>query len=458
MPISDLPAERDAGPAVIVVGAGMAGLTCAVTLHAAGRPVLVLEASDGVGGRVRTDRHPAGYLLDRGFQVILEAYPALRRQIDVAALRPAAFDAGALVWTGRRLVPLADPLRHPTALPRDLTSSLFGGGDKLRLVALALRARLAGWESAREASGDPSTAPSAAELLWGAGFSRGFVDRFARPFWGGILLDRSLATDAGPLRFTLKMFLEGNAVLPEFGVQAMPERLARRLPIGTVRLRRPAEALVTEGNRVTGVRVRGETLPAAAVVIATDPPAAKHLTGIDAIPDRGVPCATVFLAGARDPGLGRRLALDGTGASIVNHLAPLSTVAPSYAPPGRHLLAAVVLSDALEDAALADDTILAQRARDAAAAIIGHDPADWTSLRVTRVPFSQFAQPPGIYARLPTNVTPTRGLYLATEATVDSSYNGAILSGEAAARAVLADLTRRRGDEQGNRHPPAHPV
>ncbi|MDP9368863.1 MAG: FAD-dependent oxidoreductase [Chloroflexota bacterium] len=449
MPMSGAPTESDVGLAVIVVGAGMAGLTCATVLHAAGRPVVVLEASDGVGGRVRTDRHPSGYLLDRGFQVILEAYPALRRHLDIASLRPAAFDAGALVWTGRRLVPLADPLRHPAALPRDLTTSLFGAGDKLRLATLALRARVAGWESAREASGDPSSARSAAEILWSAGFGRGFVDRFARPFWGGILLDRSLATDAGPLRFTLKMFLEGNAILPDSGVQAMPERLARRLPMGAVRLHRPVEALVTEGNRVTGVRVRGETLPATAVVVATDPPTAKHLTGIDAIPDRGVPCATVFLAGAREPGLGRRLTLDGTGTSLVNHLAPLSTVAPNYAPPGRHLLAAVVLSDALEEDGLDDDSVLAQRARDAAATMLGHDPADWTPLRVVRVSFSQFAQPPGIYGRLPGNVTGTRGLYLATEATVDSSYNGAILSGEAAARAVLADLTRRRGDERG---------
>ncbi len=458
MPMSWPPPASDAGLAVVVVGAGMAGLTCAAELHAAGRPVIVLEASDGVGGRVRTDRHPAGYVLDRGFQVILEAYPALRRHVDVAALRPAAFDAGALIWTGRRLVPLAAPLRHPAAIPRDLTTSLFGAGDKLRLAAFALRARLAGWESAREASGHRSAARSAAELLWGEGFDRDFVDRFARPFWGGILLDRSLATDAGPLRFTLKMFLEGNAILPEAGMQVMPERLARRLPIGTVRLHRAVEAIVTEGNRATGVRVRGETLPAAAVVVATDPPTAKHLTGIEAIPDRGVPCATVFLAGARNPGLGRRLTLDGTGTSIVNHVAPLSTVAPRYAPPGRHLLAAVVLSDALQDDALTDDTLLARCARDETAAMIGHDPADWTPLGVTRVPFSQFAQPPGIYARLPGNVTPTRGLYLATEATVDSSYNGAILSGEAAARAVLTDLTRRRGDEPDRRQPPRQPA
>ena len=105
---------------VIVVGAGMAGLTAAVALHDAGVPVQLLEASDGVGGRIRTDRHPAGFLLDRGFQVLLEAYPFARRWIDLTALAPAPFDAAALVWTGRRLVPLADPRLPKTTVGIDM--------------------------------------------------------------------------------------------------------------------------------------------------------------------------------------------------------------------------------------------------------------------------------------------------------------------------------------------------
>ena len=427
---------------VVVVGAGMAGLTCAGEVRAAGREVVVLEASNGIGGRVRTDRHPEGYLLDRGFQVVLEAYPALRRQIDVDGLRPAAFDAGAHIWTGKRLLPLADPLRHPAALARDLTTPLFGAGDKVRLAALGARARAAKWDSAARAAGDPGTDRSTAEYLWGAGFGRGFVDRFARPFWGGILLDRSLATSVGLFRFTLKMFLEGYALLPEGGIQALPERLARRLPLGAIRLHRPVEALVVEDGRATGVRVGGETMPASAVVVATDPPAAKRLTGIAAIPDQPVGCVTVYLTGRRDPGTGPRLVLDGSGALAVNHLAPLSVINPSYAPLGRHLLAAVVLDDAL--AGLGDDEALAQRARADAATMLGHDPSDWRVLSVVRVPFSQFAQPPGIHGRLPKTATKTRGLYLAGETTVDSSYNGAIISGEAAARAVLEEPTRRQ--------------
>ena len=97
---------------VVVVGAGLAGLSCAVALHDAGVPVTVLEASDGVGGRVRTD-HVDGFLLDRGFQVALTAYPELLRQFDLEALDLRAFDPGALVWRHGKGSVVSDPFRLP---------------------------------------------------------------------------------------------------------------------------------------------------------------------------------------------------------------------------------------------------------------------------------------------------------------------------------------------------------
>jgi phytoene dehydrogenase-like protein len=368
--------------------------------------------------------------------VILDAYPAVRRQVDLDDLRPEAFDPGAVIWDGRRLLSLSDPTRNLRALPGALTSPLFDFPDKVRLGVLAVRARTARWQSARDAAGEPDRDASSADVLWDAGFGRRFVDHFARPFWGGITLDPTLSGSSGVLRYTLKMFAEGRAVLPGDGMQALPALLADRLRMGTVRYNTPVDELVRDGERVVGVRVRGELIVASAVVVATDPPTARRLTGIDRFPDddAGVGCTTVYLKGRRPPGLGRKLLLDGSGRMSVNHVAPLSAVQPSYAPRGRHLLAAVLLG---EHAANLDDEAVAEQARAETARMLSHSPLDWDVLKVVRVPFSQFAQPPGIYGRLPTTDSGIPGLVLAGEATADSSSNGAIASGEAAARAII---------------------
>jgi phytoene dehydrogenase-like protein len=426
---------------VVIVGAGMAGLVCALTLHDVGQPVCVLEASDGVGGRIRTDPTPDGFLIDRGFQVLLDAYPAARRWVDYDALKTLPFDAGAHIWTGKRLVPLANPLLHPTALVRDVTSSMFGVADKIRLAKLALTAVRSDWQCAADASQTELGAMTAEEALWASGFSREFVDRFARPFWGGITLDPALTQSAGPMLFTLKMFLQGRAVLPAEGVGAMAASLARRLPDGAVRLGSRVDALVYDGQgAVVGIRSGGDVIPAAAVVVAADPPAARELTGIASIPSArdGLDSVTVYLAGSEDPGTGPRLVVNGAGRGVVNHLAPLSSAQPSYARSGMNLLAAV----AIGEAAAADDGLIADAARAEVAAMLGQRPAGWRVVALRRVPFSQYAQPPGMYQRLPGNEPGPQGLFLASEATVDSSYNGAILSGEGAARAVLRTLAR----------------
>jgi phytoene dehydrogenase-like protein len=110
---------------VVVVGAGLAGLAAARELQARGVDAVVLERSDGVGGRVRTDAVD-GFLLDRGFQVLLAGYPEAARVLDYDALDLRAFYPGALVrtradssaWRTRRRRP-HDALRAlgPVATP-----------------------------------------------------------------------------------------------------------------------------------------------------------------------------------------------------------------------------------------------------------------------------------------------------------------------------------------------------
>ncbi len=305
---------------------------------------------------------------------------------------------------------------------------------------------MAPWQSANQAATSLGKDVSGSEFLWSQGFSETFVDRFARPFWGGITLDPYLSGSAGPLLFTLKMFLQGSAVLPAAGVRAMPAQLQDRLPRGAITTNARVTSIVIEEGRATGVLVDRKRISASAVIVASDPVSARELASVRALPgeERGVPSVTVFLAGSRPPGTGPRLVLDATRRCLVNHLAPLSAVQPAYAPPGQHLLAAVIVGEA---ARAGDLDTLSLQAREDAARMLRHRTEDWRVLDVVRVPFSQFSQPPGIYRRLPGNVTATRGLYLASEATVDSSYNGAMCSGEAAAGMVRRELALAAGED-----------
>ncbi|MDQ2810053.1 MAG: FAD-dependent oxidoreductase, partial [Chloroflexota bacterium] len=214
---------------IVIVGAGLAGLTCGRILAGRGCDVTVLEASDGVGGRVRTDSVD-GFRLDRGFQVTFTAYPAVQRNLDLAALDLRAFDPGAIIALKRRRAILSDPIRDPAAaIPAALTS-LVTLPDKVRtaLLAHALRATtipdlLAGPDE------------STLAFLQRSGFSPHYINRFVRPFYGGIFLDRSLATSAKCFKFDFKMLAEGQTVVPAAGMGAIAAQLAAPLA-GRIRL------------------------------------------------------------------------------------------------------------------------------------------------------------------------------------------------------------------------------
>src|SRR5215204_1718047 len=260
---------------IIIVGAGLAGLTCAKVLRERGAEVAVFEASDGVGGRVRTDEHD-GFLLDRGFQVYFTSYPVAGRHLDYEALDFRGFDPGVIIHRGSEKSVLSDPLRDPKALVQSLLSDAATFGDKLRTLEMVARTSTVGISAGAE---DGETDTSTLEYLKTAGLSGRYIDSFFRPFYGGITLNRELTTSARVLRFTLRMLATGRTVVPALGMGEIPQQLASRLPEGAVRLNSPVEDLLRDGERVVGVRVAGEEHEADVVVVATDAPTAGWLTG-----------------------------------------------------------------------------------------------------------------------------------------------------------------------------------
>lgn len=325
---------------VVVVGAGLAGLSCAVALHEAGVPVLVLEASDGVGGRVRSD-HVDGFTLDRGFQVALTAYPEMHRQLDMAALDLQAFDPGALVWRNGKGSVVSDPFRRPTTALGTVTAPIGSLFDKARIAKLRHDLRSVHPVQLLRAE-DGTTYDS----LRRRGFSDTIIERFFRPLVGGIQLDPKLGDSHRMFDVIFRMLADGDSAVPAGGMQQIPEQLAARLPDGAVRL----GARVT-GTTATSVTVEGgDEIAASVVVVATEGPAAANLLGLPPVDGKSVGC--VYFSAPEPPTDDRLVVLDGTGRGPVLNVAVMSNVAPSYAPPGRHLVVAALpghTGDRIED-------------------------------------------------------------------------------------------------------------
>ncbi|MGW5373733.1 FAD-dependent oxidoreductase, partial [Streptomyces sp. NPDC004011] len=175
-------------PDTVVVGAGLAGLACALDLCHAGRRVALLEASDGVGGRMRTDRRD-GFLLDRGFQVFNTSYPQVRRRLDLKALRLRPFTPGVIAHTPSGPVRLADPTRRPKEAGSLLPGRVLPARDLAALAALTARDTLLP-AGALKRGPDRSTAAT----LMRAGVSARTVNEILRPFLSGVFLEDELET------------------------------------------------------------------------------------------------------------------------------------------------------------------------------------------------------------------------------------------------------------------------
>ena len=407
-------------PDVVVVGAGVSGLCCARELHAAGLDVLVLERGDRAGGRVRTDEVD-GFLLDRGFQVLLTAYPEARRTLDYERLSLRAFESGALVRKDGRFARLADPSRHPLQALESLRGAPGSVPDKLRLARL--RRRLSGG-SINEILTAPQV--TTAEALAREGFSPSLVEAFFRPFLGGIFLDPSLETSSRLFAFVFKMFSEGEAALPAAGMEAIPRQLAESLPETAVRYGATVESVAPGEVVLAG----GERIAATSVVIAADGPEAARLTGLVPAPGaRGV--TTLHYAADRSPVGEPVLVLDGEGSGPVNDLCVPSDVAPSYAPPGAALVSATVLGvPPLDDAAL-DAAV-----RDQLRSWFGAPVDGWRLLRALRLPFALPAQPPAALSPAERPVRLREGLFVCGDHRDTASLQGAMVSGRRAAAAV----------------------
>ncbi len=403
---------------VLVVGAGLAGLAAARRLSSAGRNVVVLEASDGIGGRVRTDEVD-GFHLDRGFQVLLTAYPELDRQFDVDRLHLRAFDPGALVWTGTKLHRVADPLRQPSALISSALAPVGSPLDKARLARLLLRLRRS----------DPQTLlrgddVSTIDALRAEGFSDTMIDRFFRPLVGGIQLDEALSASRRMFDVVLRSLAVGSSVVPAGGMGAIPRQLAEDLPADAIRLGSPVEG-VSAGSVRT---VDGQVLLADHVVVATEGPVAADLLGLAPVASRSVAC--VWFAAEEAPFPEPLIALDGHRSGPALNVAVMTNVAPEYSRDGRSLIAAACPGNDVDRATLVED-VRRQMNR-----WFGARATRWDHLHTHVIAHGQPDSSPSFAPKQ--RVALGEGMFVCGDHRDTPSIQGALFSGRRCAEAILA--------------------
>ncbi|MEU5768901.1 NAD(P)/FAD-dependent oxidoreductase [Streptomyces asoensis] len=441
---------------VVVVGAGLAGLSAAHRLASAGVTTAVLEAAHCVGGRMSTEKVD-GFRLDRIGQLLSTAYPelALTPGLDALVLRPFApgvllhsdgrhHRAGAQAGAGSargalHAVRALASAPRPGALPRPRAggspaaartpappSRMWSGAplgsavDQARLGAALTRIAVT---PAERLMRRPESA--AARALAARGLPARAVDGFLRPLLAALLCDPDLTTSSRCADLALRAFAAGRLSLPEGGAEVLPELLAGTLPPGTVHT----------GVRVTSVSTTSVTTAehgefrCRAVLVATDARTAAELLPGLRVPDFH-PVTVVHHTTDEPPTTGASLLLDADRGGPVAHTAVVSRVDPSRAPAGRALISSTVLGTPPADVETAVRTHLAR--------LYGTSTARWETLAVHHTAEAVPAmRPPHDLRRA---VRLLAGLYVCGDHRDTSTVQGALHSAHRAAAAIVSDL------------------
>ncbi len=415
---------------VLIVGAGLSGLSAAIHLQKDGLNVRVIEASDRAGGRVKTDK-VNGFLLDRGFQVFLTSYPEAQAMLDYDALHLKHFSPGATVYYQDKFHTLADPFRKPMEGLGGVFSPLSNIGDKMKVLALKNRTKRLTIEEIFQQKEKPTRA-----YLKDWSFSPKMIRSFFKPFLSGVFLETSLQTSSRFFEFVYKMFGTGYAAIPSNGMEAIPKQLVNQIEPGTIVYNERANH-VERGKVETD---SGNVYEPKMVLLAVEAPALEVLVGYEGHTAMNG-TSTLYFAMEEAPLKKKFLLLNGTGRGLINSIACLTNIQEDYSSDNRALISVSVV----KPHEFSKEELLLE-VRDELIELFGSEAERWLHLKsyniINALPEMPSVDYPGqndVKAYAP-------GIFICGDHTHDPSINGALRSGRLVADAISWKLALANRD------------
>lgn len=322
---------------IYIIGAGVAGLVAAFELEKAGYSPVILEASEGIGGRMKTDEVD-GFLLDHGFQVLLTAYPEAKKYLDFAALDLKYFEPGAVIFGAKDTFIISDPLRNPLKVVSMAFSKVGSFLDKVKMFNLTQMLKN---KKIEEIFNDTSIPTH--QYLLDYGFTEQFISNFFKPFFRGIFLEKDLNTSSRMFEFVFKMFSQGMGAVPEKGMIQIPKMLREQLKSTEIIFDSKVTAVQGTEIKLEG----GETILADRLIIATQPD--KFMKQLEGQFPKPKSVVTLYFSLHKSFMSSAMLGLVPRENHLINNLVFMSDVSPAYATNGRALLSVSILDTELKE-------------------------------------------------------------------------------------------------------------
>ena len=403
-----------------IIGAGISGLIAAQVLENYGYAPIVIEATDRVGGRVKTD-NVNEYQLDHGFQVLLTAYPAAQKYLDYEALDLQLFLPGASIFKSSGQKILGDPLRNLSLLFPTLFSGIGTFSDKLKILKLNQKLKKKTLEAIFS-----ETEQSTLEYLKNLGFSNGIITDFFKPFFSGIFLETQLETSSRMFEFVYKMFGEGQATLPKAGIEAIPKQLLTNLKTTSFSYNTKVESL--KDGEIT--LKDGTKLESHYTIVATE--ASGLISNLKQQSTAWKSCTTLYFETESRVIDKKLIGLIPKSGSLINNIFYSSSLETVSDPQNELLSVTVIDTQGLSNASLIE--------------AVKKDLNECCGIRTTNF-IKLYNFPKALpkledlkYEMMPSETRLTDRLFLAGDTQLNASLNAAMISGERAALGVIASI------------------